>query len=247
MRALRHVVVALLLSCMLAAQNSSAPTQTKQTEFAQIETRIPMPPTAFRGNGAWHLCYEIHLTNFSSAAYTIQDIAVTNESGATLLNVEGKSLAAVLYHPSRMPNEQPALAADLAPGEIIIAYMWIDIAQSAAIPTRLQHELKVRKSGENKSVDVQSASTTVATELPQIVPPLRGKSWVAVARPRTARLTGAPSSFMTASRISHSATRSIGYSSAPTIRPTRAIPRTIAAITVLGWRLTLSPTQPWSR
>jgi Peptidase family M23 len=183
MRALRYAVVALLLSCTLSAQSSPAPTQTKQTEFAQIEARIPMSPTAFRGNGAWHLCYEIHLTNFNAAAYTLQNIAVTNESGAALLNVDGKALAAVLYHLGRMPNEQPAAAANIAPGETVIAYMWIDIAQNAAIPTRVQHELKILKAGETKSIDVQSASTTVATELPQIMSPLRGKSWVAGSAP----------------------------------------------------------------
>ena len=183
MRALRHVVVALSLSCILAAQSSSAPTQTRQTEFAQIEAQIPMPPTPFRGNGAWHLCYEIHLTNFNAASYTVQSIAVTNESGAALLDVDAKGLTTVLYHPGRMPNEQPPVAADLAPGETVIAYMWIDIAQNAAIPTRLQHQLQVRKSGENKTIDVQSASTTVATELPQITPPLHGKNWVAGSAP----------------------------------------------------------------
>ena len=183
MRALRYVVVGLLLPCMLAAQSSSAPTQIKQTEFAQIEAQIPMPPTAFRGNGAWHLCYEIHLTNFNAAAYTLQSIAVANESGAPLLRIEAKALPSVLYHLSRMPNEQPPAAAEIAPGETVIAYIWIDLAKYAAIPTRLQHELKVKKAGEEKSVDVQSASTTVATELPQIVPPLHGKGWVAGSAP----------------------------------------------------------------
>ena len=183
MRALRYVAVALLLSCMLAAQSSSAPTQTKQTEFAQIQALIPTPPTAFRGNGAWHLCYEVHLANFSAAVYTLQNIAVMNEAGAALLNVDSKNLSAILYHPGRMPNDQPLAAADLAPGETVIAYMWIDLAQNTAIPARLQHQLKVNKAGETKSVDVQSATTTVATELPQIVSPLRGKNWVAGSAP----------------------------------------------------------------
>jgi hypothetical protein len=183
MRALRYVVVALLLSCTLSAQSSSAPMQIKQTEFAQVEAQIPMPPTAFRGNGAWHLCYELLLTNFNAASYTLEDIAVTNEAGAPLLNVDGKALAAALYHPGRMPDEQPALAADMAPGETVIAYMWIDIAQNAAIPARLQHRLKIRKASETNSVDVQSSSTTVATGLPQIMSPLRGKNWVAGSAP----------------------------------------------------------------
>jgi peptidase M23-like protein len=183
MRALRYVVVALSLSCMLASQTSSAAAQVRQTEFAQVEAQIPMAPTAFRGNGAWHLCYEIHFTNLNSAPYTLQNISVMNESGTPLLNVDSKALPAILYHPSRMPSEQPAAAADLAPGETVIAYMWIDLAQNAAIPTRLQHQLQVRKAGETKSVDVQSAATAVATELPQIAPPLHGKTWVAGSAP----------------------------------------------------------------
>ena len=175
--------LAMSASLVFAQTTTATSAAQKQTEFAQVEASILMPPTAFRGNGAWHLCYEIQLTNLNAAGYTIQSIAVTNEAGASLLTVDGKALAAVLYHPGRMPNEQPLAAADMAPGETVIAYMWIDLAQNAAIPTRLQHEMKIRKAGESNSILVQSAATTVSTELPQIVPPLRGRNWVAGSAP----------------------------------------------------------------
>lgn len=61
--------------------------------------------------------------------------------------------------------------------------MWVDLSKSSTFPTRLQHELTVKKAGENNSVPVDSISTPVLTDLPQIVPPLHGKNWVAGSAP----------------------------------------------------------------
>ena len=106
---------------------------------------IPVPPTAFRGDGLWHLCYEIHITNLSSTAWIVQNIQAKSDSGATLLTVEGKTLDTVLFHPARPRDAKPAPAADIAPGEAVVAYMWIDLAKDSAIPARLQHQISVKK------------------------------------------------------------------------------------------------------
>jgi Peptidase family M23 len=184
MRALPCVIVVLLLSCSLSlAQSSPAPVQPRQVEFVQMQAAIPEPPTAFRGDGAWHLCYEIHLTNVSPSVWSLQDIQVSNENGVRLSEVAGNALATVLYHPGSMPEAQPLPLNNIGPGEAVVAYMWIDLAQNAPMPKQLQHELTVRKAGDANNVAVQSISTTVLTELPQIAAPLHGKNWVAGSAP----------------------------------------------------------------
>jgi hypothetical protein len=178
-----YFVTTVLLFCSLAFGQAPTSTQSAQKEFVQIQAAIPAPPTVFRGSGAWHLCYEIHLTNLSPSTWTLQDIVVSSETGTTLLSVPTSALGSVLYHPGDMPNAQPAPLNDIAPGEAMIAYMWVDLPQSATFPGRLQHELTMKKAGENSSVKVDSASTPVLTDLPQIVPPLHGKNWVAGSAP----------------------------------------------------------------
>jgi hypothetical protein len=183
MRPYVYFATLLLLGSLASGQASPAPKQLAQKQFVQIQATIPAPPTAFRGGGAWHLCYEIHLTNFSSSAWALQGIAVSSETGAALLTVPSAALGNVLFHPGYSPNAQPPSLTDIAPGEAVIAYMWIDLQQNLAFPARLQHELTVRKAGESNSVQVDSVSTPVLTDLPQIMPPLHGKNWVAGSAP----------------------------------------------------------------
>lgn len=183
MRALRCVVAVLLSSCSLSLAQNPPSAQPRQIEFVQMQAAIPEPPTAFRGDGVWHLCYEIHLTNVSPSVWSLLDIQVSNENGAPLSEISGKGLDAVLYHPGSMPDAQPRVLNEIGPGEAVVAYMWIDIAQNAAMPRRLQHELTVRKDDETRNIAVQSISTAVLNDLPQISSPLRGKNWVAGSAP----------------------------------------------------------------
>jgi murein DD-endopeptidase MepM/ murein hydrolase activator NlpD len=148
-----------------------------------IQIVIPTPPTAFRADTQWRLCYEIYLTNLSSATWTLQRIEVKNESGAPLLTVQGKELDDVLSHPALPPDSKGGPAAEIAAGEAVIAYMWIDLAKDAAIPKHLQHQFGLKNSGDKNNYELDAPMTEVSNKLPGIVPPLRGKDWVAISGP----------------------------------------------------------------
>ena len=148
-----------------------------------VQIVIPTPPTAFRGDAQWRLCYEVYITNLSPASWTLQHIDVTNESGVPLLTVQGKDLDGVLSHPALPPDSKGGAATEIAPGEAVIAYMWIDLAGGAAIPTHLQHRFDLRNSGDKKNYEVDAPVTAVSSNLLQISPPLRGKNWVAISGP----------------------------------------------------------------
>jgi len=148
-----------------------------------IQIFIPTPPTAFRGDAQWRLCYEIYLTNLSPATWTVQRIDVKNENGAPLLTVQGNDLDEALSHPSLPHDSKGGPAAEIAPGEAVIAYMWIDLAKAAAIPTQLQHQVGLKNSGDKNNYELDAPLTVVSNKLPQIVPPLRGKNWVAISAP----------------------------------------------------------------
>ena len=139
----------------------------------------PGSPTAFRGDGQWHLCYEIYINNLSPYSWTVQSIETKSDSGALLSNVAGKDLDGVLFHPSRQPSEKGGSAADIAPGEASIAYMWINLPQSAPMPSHLQHQFTLKKAGDPTDYEVNAPTTVVGSRLPQIVSPLRGSNWVA--------------------------------------------------------------------
>ena len=94
MRPSVYFIATVLLSCSLAVGQAPTSTQPAQKEFVQIQAAIPAPPTVFRGSGAWHLCYEIHLTNWSPSTWTLQAIVVSSDSGTTLLSVPAPLSAA---------------------------------------------------------------------------------------------------------------------------------------------------------
>ena len=188
MRAIVKVIAASLwLFSSLAWTQTGTPPAPSDAQAQKppipIQIFIPTPPTAFRGDTQWRLCYEIYLTNLSSAAWTIQRIDVKNESGAPLLTVQGKELDGVLYHPALPPDSKRGPAADIVPGEAVTAYMWIDLGKGAPIPTQLQHQIGLENSGDKNNYQVDAPMTVVSDKLPQIVPPLRGKNWVAISGP----------------------------------------------------------------
>jgi hypothetical protein len=158
-----------------AGANGSAPT----AKPVPLHVSILAPPAAFRGDGQWHLCYEIYVNNLSRDSWIVQSVEAKSESGARLSNVAGKDLDGVLFHPSRQPNQKGGSAADIAPGEALIAYMWINLSQSAPMPSQLLHQFTLKKAGDSTDYEVDAPTTVVGSRLPQIVSPLRGSNWVA--------------------------------------------------------------------
>lgn len=175
-----------LFSSLLLAQTGTphAPSGAQgQKPPMPIQIVIPTPPTAFRGDAQWRLCYEIYLTNLSSATWTLEHIDVRNESGAPLLTVQGKEIDGVLSHPAFPPESNGGPAAEIAPGEAVIAYMWIDLAKGAAIPTHLQHQIGLKNSGDKNNYVLDAPIVVVSNKMPEIGSPLRGKNWVAISGP----------------------------------------------------------------
>jgi len=165
MRAARCVLMAVLfLTCLSSAQTSSE--QAQRGKAAPLHLAILTPPTAFRADGQWHLCYEIFIDNLSSYSWTVQRIQAKNEQGAVALNVSGAGLDSVLFHPALARDKKPTSAADLAPGESLVAYLWIDLPSGAPIPTHLQHTFAVTKSGDPNGYVLDAPGTPVATQLP---------------------------------------------------------------------------------
>lgn len=164
------------------------PPLVKSDQPIPLAVAIPTAPTAFRGAGGWHLCYELFLTNLSSSTWTVELIQVTNQSGMTILGVNGNTLNTVMAHPGWPHGSKTGKPPEIAAGETVVAYMWVDLAKNTSLPTQLHHVLKVRKAGEDKSAVMQTPSTAVMDHLPEIQSPLHGRNWLAVNGPSNSSL-----------------------------------------------------------
>ncbi len=95
---------------------------------------------------------------------------------------EGEKLGALLSHPTRKMAGKEA-PAELAAGESMIAYMWIDLKTDTPTPSRLRHRFEVTRADDLARYAIDAPTTLVAQQLPEITAPLRGKNWLAVNGP----------------------------------------------------------------
>ena len=168
-----------LSSLLLPAQTAAS----QSTVLIPLTAAIPTAPTVFVGGDQQLLCYEIYLNNLSSTPWSVQRIDVFNESAASLQTVEGKDLDGVMFHPRVSRGSKSGAPAEIAPGESVIAYMWIALRKGTPTPNELRHKFSVKRAGDDKTYEMDAASTPVLNKLPMIASPLRGKNWVAANGP----------------------------------------------------------------
>jgi murein DD-endopeptidase MepM/ murein hydrolase activator NlpD len=192
-------VVLLLLSAGPSVQATSAPpgaaSPTQGAAAASPAKKPPRPalavpwqvsvltpPTIFPSNGRRHLTYEIEIANLSSDSWTLEKIEVKGDGGVTLLTVEKQDIGGLLAHSAAQSKASQSSANSLAPGEVVLAYLWIDL-DDAAKPAHLSHRLTARRQGDEKTIDLDAPSTGVSSEVREIGSPLRGSNWLAANGP----------------------------------------------------------------
>lgn len=177
-----HVANLLFTICLSASALAEAPAAKPQLPVP-IQASVSVPPTAFWGNGQRHLSYEIQLTNSSTKVWSIQHLDVRSESGAALLGVEGEELRALLWHPAFKADDKDVALDKLAPGESMVAFMWVDLGKDAQTPRQLRHRFTVTAAGDEQLRELNAPTTMVLNKVPEISAPLRGKDWLAANGP----------------------------------------------------------------
>lgn len=146
------------------------------------QVSVLTPPTIFPSDGRRHLAYEMEIANLSADSWTLEKIEVNGDRGATLLAVEKQDIGGLLRHAVEQPKASQSRANIIAPGEVVLAYLWIDL-NDAANPARLSHRLTARRQGDEKTIDLDAPSTGVSSEVREIGSPLRGSNWLAANGP----------------------------------------------------------------
>lgn len=180
----RHAAAVLLLPAVIgpAATAQPAPPPPGLVTIQAFDAELPYRPAPVRIGDRQHLIYELHLTNFSSAPLTLDELTVEDgAAGARLLALSGDRLAAAL-------GGGPSSGADglaIAPGARTIVYLDVPLSGSG-IPASLAH--KVAVTSKDGAAVIDAGRIEVDTRpLPILSPPLRGGPWVAVYAPEMER------------------------------------------------------------
>jgi len=189
---LRFVCVSLLICvCILGwSQNQTAPAATPQTSptppqkpfTVPVDVSIPQVPTAFQGDAKTHLVYELHISNYSGQPVTLTHLEVLDEKGTELARLGQTELLAsvrILGPPEATGTDKLSIPG----GKTALVYMWVTLANPAAVPTTLKHKLSVKVGTYPEELSIQCARVAVSRDLAVLSAPLRGDNWLAANGP----------------------------------------------------------------
>ncbi|GAA0681056.1 M23 family metallopeptidase [Dyella marensis] len=163
---------------MLVALSCGVPGIHAEKALAPVEARVPFAPEGFTGtDGAVHLAYELHITNFygDTGALKPKGLQVFGDDAKTPLLVLDKNQLSQFVRPS--PAEHTPVS--IAPGKRAVVFVWITLPAGAALPHTLRHHIEFDT--EKKTVaTLDGATVKVDSQKPMTLgPPLRGGRWLA--------------------------------------------------------------------
>jgi hypothetical protein len=145
------------------------------------------------GGGQTVLPYELHITNFTGQAITLQKVEVLSgdagaatgqpmlaSAGAPLMTLADSALLQSLARPGvRMP---PAERAHVGSGLRVVVYMWVPV--TGAPPRTIRHRLTATAdSGSNGPLVLETSAVPVTLDRLVITSPLEGSGWLAANGP----------------------------------------------------------------
>ena len=165
---------------LLPAYSEVAVAQSAQA-FAQapVEVRVPEPPRAALGSdGAIHLAYELHVSNFykDTGTLSLRRVAVYADDGATpLVSFQDAQVNDLLAHPA----DGARAGVPVEGGGRVVLFLWLDLPAGAKPPKVLRHQLEFApQAGLEQLAD--GVRTAVDAASPIVIgPPLRAGRWLA--------------------------------------------------------------------
>jgi peptidase M23-like protein len=133
-------------------------------------------PVPVKGSdGAYHLAYELQLSNASSRPWNVENLAVSSADNgkkpvAQWLGADLKNKMAILG--SRLPSTT------LQPGQSAVVWISLKFSDEKKIPHSLSHQLVLND--DKTRWEESGGITPISTDRPvEIAPPLKGDHWIA--------------------------------------------------------------------
>jgi len=139
---------------------------------------VPFAPTSFVGSdGATHLAYELHLTNFYGDTGPLRPAGLevfADHADTPLLSLSAEQLAAWVR-----PAPEEHAPVSIAPGKRAVVFVWITLPAGVAVPHTLRHRM-IFETDKKTPVLLDGASVEVSPAKAMVLgPPLRSGRWLA--------------------------------------------------------------------
>ena len=145
---------------------------------APVEARVPFAPSMFVGSdGAAHLAYELHVTNFygDTGPLIPKQLEISSDTSRSPLLVLDKGQLRVQVRPAPAEGETLAIPA----GKRLVIFIWITLAAGDPVPRQLTHKIDF-ETDKQTIVSLDGAPVRVSDQKPMtLAPPVRGGQWLA--------------------------------------------------------------------
>ena len=169
----------LALSCCLQGVHAGE-------AIAPVEARVPFAPMAFPGtDGALHLAYELHVTNFygDTGPLKLEYLQVYADDAKTPLLVLDKNQLSRQVRPMPADNAEVSIPS----GRRLVVFVWITLPAGAAVPRTLRHRIEF-ETDKHTVTTLDGAVVRIVDRKPIVLgPPLRGGRWLAHEGPGAAQ------------------------------------------------------------
>jgi hypothetical protein len=120
----------------------AAPTGPKKKPITvAMDVSVPMPPTAFQGDGKTHLVYELRIINMSAWASVLKQIEVlTEQTPRSLATFSGASLEDSIARPGGITSDK----SNIGSGMEATVFVWVTLARPEEVPGRIRHRVTVK-------------------------------------------------------------------------------------------------------
>jgi murein DD-endopeptidase MepM/ murein hydrolase activator NlpD len=146
-----------------------------------LEVRAISAPRALRQGAHGVIVYELVVANPVRSGYILERLMITTSEGEEVGRVEAAGWnAAAQRLPPRADEDRSAWTdgLELAGGERVLLYLWLELEADQEPPAELLHHLSVRTSGEDESFwSAAGPRLAVRTDVPVLDAPVRGGRW----------------------------------------------------------------------
>jgi hypothetical protein len=171
------ILAAVCCSCLAIAQSGQTASQPARPPL-QLELRVPFDPTAFLSEGVFHLFYELHLTNFTSAALNVSGVEVLAAGAEPVAVFHSKQLDTMVQLLGGKVVPAPDGTLPIPGGRTAVVFVEITFDRAAHVPDGLIHRVIT-----NEAVAEGASIATHHTSLLLFGPPLEGSNWLAADGP----------------------------------------------------------------
>jgi hypothetical protein len=180
---LAMIWIAAFATPAFAQAPAAAPVHTPKPQTAPLDVVIPIAPTAFQGDGKWHLVYEPHVANLGKWDCQLTRIEVSSADSAhkSLANFSGPELEGMV---TLLGNAEVTGKTKIAPGGFAVVYMWVTFDRREDVPPAIAHRISVKVGDYPEGISADLVPTPVERKPVVVIsPPLRGEEWIAGSGP----------------------------------------------------------------